>query len=189
MTDVDPELAATLDAEYRELVRSLHQETISIISDFEQWWIGGDSKLPGCFAATVTKGGGFELSAKDQRTADRAEERWRNYVHPRMSILINGHPDPDVREAADVLDKRSFFPIVLFHRPDGERSEERKEENHLAVKLIHDGLSDLRRAAYRAPFRVHRPEPDWDGVPTGNREGLPGTILKQMKERGENWRG
>lgn len=63
------------------------------------------------------------------------------------------------------------------------------EVNGLAIKLIQDGLTALRRAAYYAPFRIHRPEPDWDGVPTGNKEGLPHDILKQMKERGKNWRG
>jgi hypothetical protein len=41
--------------------------------------------------------------------------------------------------------------------------------------VIHDGLKKLRRAAYGAPFRVHRPEPDWEGVSIGNSEGLRAT--------------
>ena len=188
MTDIDPELNATLDAEYREFVRSLHRETIAIIVEFEQWWDGTHRNTMGCFGPAVLKGAGEELSARDERAAALAEERWRNEIHPRLSILITGHPDPDVREAADVLDKRSFHPIVVFHRP-GKPSEKRQEENSLSIKLIHDGLTDLRRAAYHAPFRVHRPEPDWDGVPTGNQEGLPGDILAKMEERGEHWKG
>jgi hypothetical protein len=39
------------------------------------------------------------------------------------------------------------------------------------------------------PFRIHRPEPDWDGVPVGNSEGLPGDILKRIEERGEHYQG
>ena len=40
----------------------------------------------------------------------------------------------------------------------------RPRNRGLAIDLIHDGLKKLRRAAYHAPFRVHRPEPDWEGV-------------------------
>ncbi|WP_156664672.1 hypothetical protein [Mycobacterium sp. 852002-51057_SCH5723018] len=86
-----------------------------------------------------------------------------------------------MREAADVLDKRSFAPIVIFQRPP-KANERQDEENKLAIKLIHDGLKELCRAAYHARFRVHRPEPDWDGMPTGNKEGLPSDILNRMKE-------
>ena len=68
-------------------------------------------------------------------------------------------------------------------------NKDQKEENSLAIKLIHDGLTKLRRAAYHAPFRVHRSEPDWDGVPTGNKEGMAHDILARMKERGEHYEG
>ena len=43
--------------------------------------------------------------------------------------------------------------------------------------------------ALRAPFRVHRPEPDWEGVSIGHSEGLPGDILRRIKERGEHYEG
>jgi hypothetical protein len=99
MTEIDRELSATLDAEYREFVRSLHSETIAIIVEFEDWWQGVHGDTAGCFTATVLKGAGEELSANDERAAAVAEERWRDKIHPRLSILINGHPDPDVREA------------------------------------------------------------------------------------------
>ena len=169
-------------------MRSLHRETIAIIVEFEQWWQGMYRNTMGLFGPAVLKGAGEELSGKDLRAAALAEERWRHEIHPRLSVLITGHPDPAVREAADVLDKRSFHPIVVLHRP-GVPSEARQQENSLSIKLIHDGLTELRRAAYYAPFRIHRPEPDWDGVPTGNAEGLPGDIFKRMKERGEHWKG
>lgn len=189
---IDPELATTLDMEYRQFIRSLHHETIAIVVEFQEWWLGVRGNMRGCFAVAVLAGSGEELSEEDHQAAKTAEDRWRDTIHPRLSVLINGHPDPDVREAADVLDKRSFAPMMLFSRDrsSGEPpSENRQDENQLAIHLIHDGLTTLRRAAYLAPFRVHRPEPDWDGVPTGNQEGLPGDILRRIKERGEHWQG
>lgn len=38
VTDADPELAATLDAEYRAFVRSLHAETIATVTRVDDWW-------------------------------------------------------------------------------------------------------------------------------------------------------
>lgn len=192
VTNPDPELAATLDAEYRQLVRSLHRETIDIIVEFQEWWDGvriedDGTVVRGAFSVAIfamSRESTEDLSEEDQHAAKNAEARWRDTVHPRLSVLINGHPDPDVREAADVINKRSFEPIMILNgTPRGD------EVNGLAIKLIHDGLTALRRAAYYAPFRIHRPEPDWDGVPTGNAEGLPGDILKRMQERGEHWKG
>lgn len=194
--NLDPELNAILDAEYRELVRSLHRETVNIIVEFQEWWLGvrcneNGNVVRGCFSIAVfmlSRESADELNVQDQLAAKIAESRWRDAIHPRLSILINGHPDPDVREAADILDKRSFDPILMFN--NGRTPDEKwREEHGLAIQLIHDGLTELRRAAYHAPFRVHRPEPDWDGVPTGNKEGLPHDILKRMKERGEHWKG
>jgi hypothetical protein len=57
------------------------------------------------------------------------------------------------------------------------------------MQLIHDGFKSLRRAAYHAPFRIHRPEPTYEAVIIGNSEGLPGDILRRMKERGEHYEG
>ncbi|WP_006245937.1 hypothetical protein [Mycolicibacterium tusciae] len=181
MTDIDPELSATLDAEYRQFVRSLHRETIEIIVEFQEWWLGVRGETRGCWTVAIfmlSRESTEKLSDEDQVAAKVAEDRWRDTIHPRLSSLIHGHPDPDVREAADVLDKRSFHPIILFNK-SGAPGENTKEEHELGLKLIHDGLTALSRAAYHAPFRIHRPEPDWDGVPTGNKEGLPHNILNR----------
>jgi hypothetical protein len=181
MPETDPELAAMLDAEYREFVRSLHKDTIGVIVAVESWWD------PACLRAALLAGAGEVLSREDRECAHRAESDWRCQIHPQLLTLINGHPDPDVRQAADVLDKRTFALILIFHRP-APPNERQKEENKLAIGLIHDGLKQLRRAAYHAPFRVHRPEPDWDGVPTGNKEGMAHDILARMKDAAKTTR-
>ena len=83
--------------------------------------------------------------------------------------------------------------MVLMHRrsTDEERPDKRhvenKEVDNLTIQLVHDGLKKLRRAAYHAPFRIHRPQPEWEGVPIGNSEGLPDEILARIKERDEHY--
>jgi hypothetical protein len=183
MTETDPELAAVLDAEYRELVRSLHKGTIAAVSRVDNWWSHH------AFRVTI-----FAMSRDDDANDPELDEReridreWRSEIIPTLLPLVNGHPDPDVREAADLFEKRLVGAFVITNRPP-KVNERQEEANQLAIQLIHDGLTKLRRAAYHAPFRVHRPEPDWEGAPTGNEEGLPHDILKRMKERGEHYEG
>ena len=178
MADTDPELDAVLDAEYREFVRSLHKDTIAVIVAVESWW------EPDCLRAAAVAGAGEVLNQQGRECAERAKDDWRCHIHPQLLMLVDGHPDPDVREAADVLDKCTFAPVLIFKRPPP-TSGRQIEENKLAIELIREGLTKLRRAAYHAPFRVHRPVPDWDGVPTGNKERLPGDILGRIDQRGD----
>jgi hypothetical protein len=181
MPETDPELAAVLDAEYREFVRSLHKDTIATVSRVDDWWHHEAFRVT-VFAETRDEGD------RNEEDGEQIEREYRNEIHPALMRLINGHPDPEVRDAADFLAKRLWGAIMIIHRPPP-RSETREEENQVAIQLIHNGVTALRRAAYHAPFRVHRPEPDWDGVPVGNAEGLPSEILKRMKERGEHYEG
>lgn len=146
---------------------------------------GGTTKRSAITVFAETRADGDDFSEEDGK---RIESEFRSEIQPMLMQLINGHPDPAVREAADFLNKRLWGAIMIIHRPPPS-SETREQENDVAIQLIHNGVTDLRRAAYHAPFRVHRPEPDWDGVPVGNTEGLPGDILKRMKERGEHWKG
>lgn len=48
------------------------------------------------------------------------------------------------------------------------------KEATTAIQLAHNGLTELRRAAYHAPFRVERPEPEYDGI--GVVEPLPSQL-------------
>jgi hypothetical protein len=181
MSETDPELAAVLDVEYREFVRSLHKDTIATVSRVDDWWHHEAFRVT-VFAETRDDGD------FDEEDGKRIEREWRKEIIPTLLPLINGHPDPDVREAADFLNKRFLGAIMIIHRPPP-TTKTREEENQVAIKLIHEGLVKLRRAAYHAPFRVHRPEPEWEGVPIGNTEGLPHDILKRIKERGEHYEG
>ncbi|MFD5179762.1 hypothetical protein ACFWM1_28420 [Nocardia sp. NPDC058379] len=173
MTNAD----AVLDAEYRALVRSLHKDTIDTIIAVESWW------EPHCFRA-VTLGA---YAPDDQDPAElpaetvKLEDQWRNELVPKMSTLIYGHPDPDVRDAADFLVKRLWSMIMILHKYRKRRRQD-EDENSVAVHLVHDGFERLRRAAYHAPFRIERPVPRFDGIRVGNFEPLPGKMLELIRQ-------
>lgn len=162
-----------LDAEYRELIRSLHSETIKTVAAVERWW------MKECFLAIPFDETDDESAPDSDAPSVVAEDRWRNEVQPALSILVHGHPDPDVRTAADVLESRLGVMTLYL---DARRRNRSEDEVTVAVHLAHDGVSRLRRAAYRAPFRIERPEPTYEGISTGRAEPLPGKMLKMIQQ-------
>ena len=169
MSDTDP----VLDAEYRAFIRSLHKDTIDTILAAETWW------TPGCFRIVCLGGYDPDDEGSDAKAAAKAiEEQWRSVVHPRLMTLVHGHPDPDVRDAADFLVKRLWSMILLLHRNRGEK----EDEDTVAIHLVHDGFKRVHRAAYHAPFRISRPSPRYDGTSIGNTEPLPGRMLQAIRE-------
>ncbi|MFD6197210.1 hypothetical protein ACFWE3_10950 [Mycobacteriaceae bacterium NPDC060252] len=167
--DSDPQL----DAEYRAFIRSMHNDTIATIVAVETWW------KPDCFRI-ATLSGYVEDGQDSKDTADRIAEEWRRVIEPRLLTLIHGHPDPDVRFAADILDKRLWSAILILARPRSKPTYT-EDENLVAVHLIHDGFARLRRAAYHAPWRANRPAPNYNGIPIGNAEPLPGKMLETIR--------
>ncbi|MGP3707045.1 hypothetical protein [Gordonia paraffinivorans] len=162
-----------LDAEYRAFIRSLHKDTIDAVVEVERWLKPDALRL-----ATL---GGYK--EPEEQLAKDLEADWRDRVEPQLLTLAQGHPDPDVRFAADILDKRLWSLILVIGDPQGSRARTRPDDViTVTIHLVHDGLSRLRRAAYHAPFRVHRPEPDYDGIPAGCREQLPDRMLETIKK-------
>lgn len=161
------EIEAVLDAEFRALIRSLHKDTVETVLAVESWW------TPECFQILC-----MEDSEKSRTAAESAEERWRTSVQPRLLTLVHGHPDPDVRDAADFLEKRLWSIIILL---DATRRARSDDETTVAIHLVHDGFTRLHRAAYLAPFRVSRPVPRFEGSRIGATEPLPGEILETIR--------
>jgi hypothetical protein len=152
-----------LDAEYRAFVRQLHEQTIGIVSEIDRYW---DRELfPEVLFFTS---GVFDREydeAERKEASDRGMEiqtKLQNEVLPKLNILAFGHPDPDVRRAADVLGRR-MQGVVFYHDVIRARRKDGKNAT-TAVHLAHSGLTDLRKAAYHAPFRFDRPEPEYDGI-------------------------
>lgn len=186
MTEENPDLTATLDAEYREFVRSLHSETIAAVSLVDNWW-NYQARMHVIF--------GMSGNPKPD-AVEKLDEQWRGKIRKALTKLINGHPDPAVRDAADYFDARLVGAMVLIHRrpddfepPAKEGNPDKNQVDSFTLRLVDQGLYNLLRAAYHAPFRVNRPEPEWDGIRIGNSEGMPSDILKLIEERGEHYQG
>ncbi|WP_166904380.1 hypothetical protein [Mycobacterium sp. DL440] len=157
MTDND-----VLNAEYRAFVRQLHEQTIAIVAEADRYWNRELFREVAMFTAGV-----FDREydeAQQKEVWDRAmelQDRLQNDIQPKLNILAFGHPDPDVRRAADIFSRR-LQGVVFYHDVIHAR---RREGEHAttAIQLAHRGLTELRRAAYHAPFQVERPQPEYDG--------------------------
>jgi Type III restriction enzyme, res subunit/Type I restriction enzyme R protein N terminus (HSDR_N) len=114
-------------------------------------------------AQTVRAFASFEAELKE--VWDRCmeiQDVLQNEIQPKLNILAFGHPDPDVRRAADVLGGRLqgvvfYYDVIHAKRKEGEHAT-------TAIQLAHSGMKKLRKAAYHAPFRIERPEPEYDGI-------------------------
>lgn len=163
--DVGVADSLVLDAEYRVFVKALHPATVQAVVEIQVWW---SQKLSPSVAAICAG----DIDGPMQHTEEELDREFRHEIGPVVIGLINGHPDPDVREAADFLHSRLFGALFYMNPKRAERRGGR--EATIAVQRVHTGLSSLRKAVYHAPFRIHRPaDPAWDGVPVGNSEPLP----------------
>ncbi|WP_131815181.1 hypothetical protein [Mycolicibacterium holsaticum] len=143
------------------------------MAEIDRYWKWELSREVSNFAAGV-----FDRDySDDERKAfwgpqQGAAEQAPNEIEPQLNILAYGHPDPDVRRAADVFGRR-MQGVVFCHDVQRARRKDGKEAT-TAIQLAHTGLRELRRAAYQAPFQVNRPEPDYDGI--GIVEPLPSQL-------------
>jgi hypothetical protein len=159
-----------LDAEYRAFIKVLHPATVQALVRIEVWW---SQKLYPSVSGTSAGSKGSPL----QRPESELDAEYRHEIGPVLLSLVNGHPDPDVREAADYLKSRLFGALFYMDPTRAERSD--GEEATIAIHRVHDGLSQLRKLVYRAPFRDARPPaPTWDGVPIGNTEPLASEVAR-----------
>ncbi|MCZ0732209.1 hypothetical protein [Mycolicibacterium iranicum] len=161
-----------LDSEYRELVRQLHPQTISVVVDVNIWWMQVLFREVSMFTASV-----FDSDFDDEKVRERANElqhELQNDVERKLNTLAFGHPDPDVRRAAQAMTDHLFGVIFYYDGMHAKRKDGR--EATTAIRQAHSGMVELRRAAYHAPFRTSRPTPDYDGV--GERQPLPSSITQ-----------
>lgn len=162
-----------LNAEYRAFIKALHPATVDTLLAVEAFWT---QKL---FPSVVA------VSARDASEVDRGPDplerpeaeldaEWRREIRSKLLNLVHGHPDPDVREAADFLSSRLYGAI--FYMAPERAAREGGEESRIAVRRVHDGITNLARAIYHAPFRVERPTPTYEGLPIGNSEPMPSRV-------------
>lgn len=151
-----------LDVEYRALVRQLLEQTIMIVAEVDRYWMRDLFREVSHYTSGVFD---REYTEEERKTSwDRCMEiqtHFQNEVEPQLNILAYGHPDPDVRRAADVLGGRMQGVIFYYDARHARRQD--GDGATTAIQLAHAGLKELRRAAYHAPFRVERPAPEYDG--------------------------
>jgi hypothetical protein len=155
-----------LDAEYRAFVRQLHEQTIKIVAEVDRYWMRELYREVGNFSADALEREYDEGERKE--VWDRCmvlQDRLQNEILPQLNVLAYGHPDPDVRRAADVLGQRLqgvvfYYDVIHAKRREGAHAT-------TAIQLAHKGMAELRKAAYHAPFRVDRPAPEYDGLGVG----------------------
>jgi hypothetical protein len=164
----------TLDAEYRAFIKALHPSTVDTVVVVDTFWAM-------LYPAIVRVA---ERDPEDDRGPDPSElseidlyAEWRSTIRPQLLTLVYGHADPDVRNTAELLDRR-ILNALFYMNPTHDRTE--GEEVTVALQRGHDGLAELRRAVYHAPFRTNRPEPDYTGRPV-HHEPLAAVAVRRAR--------
>jgi hypothetical protein len=133
--------------ERREFVRRLHAETVDMVVDLDLF-------VRSIRAAAVA---GPDDQKELAEVEANIESRWERDLLRRVRRARFGHPDPDVREAAEAIDDE-MWPYLVMARsrhqelhtvPRPKTSEQRSD----AVKAVERSMVKLRRAVYSAPHR------------------------------------
>ncbi|MEH3129166.1 MAG: hypothetical protein PGN27_04295 [Mycolicibacterium neoaurum] len=167
------EIDDVLDSEYRAFVRQLHERTIGVVAEIDRYWMRELFREVTLFASSV-----FDREFTDEQQKEswnramELQDKLQKEIEPNLNWLAYGHPDPDVRRAANVVQQRMANVIMYRDAMHAKRDEGRHATT--AVQLVHSGMKDLRRVAYHAPFRVRRPEPEYDGI--GVVEAVPSRL-------------
>ncbi|WP_156747657.1 hypothetical protein, partial [Nocardia sp. 852002-51244_SCH5132740] len=131
--------SGTLDAEYRAFIKALHPATVETVVAVDTFW---DDLYPAIVDVAERALEDRDPDPRDPGELDFYRE-WRETIRPKLLTLVAGHPDPDVRNAAEVLDKR--LRNALFYMNPTHAASEKGEEVTVALDRGHDGLADLRR--------------------------------------------
>ncbi|MFD3431201.1 MULTISPECIES: hypothetical protein [Actinomycetes] len=163
--------SAILDAEYRAFVKSLHPATVATLIVAERFWsstIQPFIPIEGEEPPTYEHARGIHLELVKE-------------VEPELLTVILGHPDPDVRDAADIVARR-LSAALLYLYPDHFESGGGTHAT-IATTQLTEGLREFRRAVYHAPFRDTRPEPRFTGDLIGPNDPLPpGRLARALRK-------
>lgn len=138
-----------LAAEYRAFVRALHPASIKVLVAIDVFWL--DQVYPLIRPET-------DKEAPARPVTNELYGEFARIARPELLTLATGHPDPDVRAAAEAL-MIALERVVVSHI--GDRPSD--PEGTALIVAVLDYLRALRRAVYRAPFRIERPTPVFDG--------------------------
>ena len=139
---------AKVREELRQFVRELHLDTVDTVADLDLFMREiGSATLVG----PVHKGGSEAIKVV-------VEDKWENNLLRRLRRLRFGHPDPEVREAAELMEDE-MWPFVSLATTDRERDvtgrgrRPSNDERSRAYQAARDAMVKFRVAVYNAPRR------------------------------------
>ena len=142
--------------ERRAFVRELHSDTVDLVVDLDLF-------VRSLRSAVIT---GTTSEEHREQTKEIIESRWEGDLLRRVRRARFGHPDPDVRRAAEHLDDVMWPFVVTASSPDQEPDSfpptKTEEERRTVKEDIEQALVELRRSVYAAPHR-DVPEIDYSG--------------------------
>jgi hypothetical protein len=133
--------------ERRQFVRELHGDTVDLLVDVDLFV----RSLRSSAVAGTTN------SENVARVREVIQVGWEGDLLRRVRRARFGHPDPDVRDAAERVDDEMWPFIVMASSPERERGAfphtKTPEERLQAVRNLESAMVELRRAVYGAPHR------------------------------------
>lgn len=132
--------------ERRAWVRSLHSETVDVVADMDLF-------IRSIRAAAVAGPGAF-LSREEIKA--KVDEKWEGDLLKRIRRLKFGHPDPDVRDAAEEVEDAAWPYISVASAPRDDPADLLNVdglERQTALQTIEQAMIEFKRAVYAAPTR------------------------------------
>lgn len=148
---------AKVREELRQFVRDLHPATVDTVVDLD------------LFVRELRSPALGPADEKEvQHVRKRAKKGWEGDLLPRMRRLRYGHPDPDVRHAAEVMEDE-MWPLIVTARtpeegyPGGVVKPPTPERRARVLEAAEAALADFRLAVYNAPRRDIPRKHDYTG--------------------------
>lgn len=133
--------------ERRAFVRELHSDTVNLVVDLDLF-------VRSLRSAALT---GTTSAKERDRIKSLVESTWEGDLLRRVRRARFGHPDPDVRRAAEQMDDVMWPFIVMAGSPDHEEGPfpptKTEAERVSAKEAVEAALVEIRRAVYAAPHR------------------------------------
>ncbi|NMR32097.1 hypothetical protein [Crystallibacter degradans] len=161
---------AKVREELRDFIRAMHPETVAWVADLDLF-------VRQMRARTLVGPKPDELES----TKAEISETWEGDLLRRTRLVRFGHPDPDVRRAAEVLEDEMWPFIVNAGKLDRDEaaifaSPPKKGERAAVLRAVDAALTEVRRTVYAAPRRDVPAGDVYDGT------NLPSRLARRMAQ-------
>lgn len=162
--------------ERRSFVRSLHAETVDVVADMDLF-------VRSIRAAAVA---GSDTQEERDAVKGKVDEKWEGDLLRRVRRLRFGHPDPDVRVAAEQVEDAAWPYMTAaghaYDEPANSLFRLRETERTKAVDAMSRAMVEFRRSVHAAPTRDLPKGESYTG------EDMPSYLARAMAEAEERQR-